>query len=109
MLINLNEIQEVTMPGMNNGTGAMSARMFMDEHEKIILCAIHAGGSIGLHRHDSSDDINYVISGTGKAVCDGVEENLYQGVCHVCKKGSVHSIVNTGSSDLIILTVVAER
>lgn len=109
MLINFNEITEMTIPGMNNGTGMMSAKMYMDEGGKVIPCRIHPGGSIGTHSHLTSDDINYVISGTGKAVCDGVEEELCAGCCHVCKKGSEHSIINTGDEDLVLLTVVVER
>lgn len=76
---------------------------------KSIRCAIHAGGSIGLHKHETSDDVNYVLSGTGKAICDGKEESLAPGTCHICKKGSEHSIVNTGEEDLVLLTVVIER
>lgn len=109
MLINFNEIKEVTIPGMNNGTGMMTAKMFMDEQGKIIPCRIHSGGSIGTHRHETSDDINYVLSGSGKAICDGREEILSAGTCHICKKGSEHSIINTGSDDLVLLTVVSER
>lgn len=33
---------------------------------KIIHCSIHAGGAIGLHRHETSDNINYVLSGIEK-------------------------------------------
>lgn len=84
----------------------MSAKMYMSENGKIISCSIHPGGSIGLHRHETSDDINYVLSGRGKAVCDGQEEFLSPGICHVCKKGSEHSIINTGNEDLVLLTVV---
>ena len=62
MLINYNEMTERTVPGMNGGTGEMSARMFTDEQGKIIPCRIHVGGSIGLHRHEISDDINYTYS-----------------------------------------------
>ena len=109
MLIDFSEIEEITIPGMNNGTGTMSAKMFMDEQGKIIPCAIHAGGSIGMHKHETSDDINYVLSGDGKAICDGKEETLSSGTCHICKKGSEHSIVNTGDEDLILITVVVER
>ncbi|MDD2648580.1 MAG: cupin domain-containing protein [Eubacteriales bacterium] len=109
MLIDFNESREITIPGMNNGTGAMTAKMYMDEQGKIIPCTIHAGGSIGLHRHETSDDINYVLSGNGKAVCDGQEEKLAPDTCHICKKGSEHSIANTGNDDLILLTVVVER
>ena len=75
---------------MNGGTGTMSARMFMDEQGKIIPTKIHPGGSIGLHKHETSDDINYVLSGTGKAVCDGQEEILKAGTSISAKKA--HSI-----------------
>lgn len=47
--------------------------------------------------------------GTGKAICDGEEEILTAGCCHICRKGSEHSIINTGSEDLCLLTVVVER
>lgn len=87
----------------------MSARMYMDEYGKIIPCTIHPGGSIGIHRHETSDDINYILSGTGKAICDGEEEVLSAGTCHICRKGSEHSIANTGDEDLVMLTVVVER
>ena len=109
MLLNFNEMKEITVPGMNHGTGTMTARMYPDEQGKVISCAIHPGGSIGPHRHETSDDINFVLSGTGKAVCDGAEEILTAGTCHICKKGSSHSIVNTGGEDLVLLTVVVER
>lgn len=91
---------------MNNGTVEMTAKMFMDERDRIIPCRIHTGGSIGLHKHETSDDINYIISGSGKAICDGIEEFLTEGTCHICRKGSEHSIVNTGDEDLVLLTVV---
>ena len=111
MLIDFNKTKEITVPGMNNGTGMMTARMYMDAQGKIIPCAIHKGGSIGVHKHETSDDINYVLSGNGKATCDGEEEILSPGICHICKKGSEHSIENTSDSDedLVLLTVVVER
>ena len=68
MLIDFNEIKEITVPGMNGGTGKMTARMYMSDEGKIIPCRIHAGGSIGMHRHETSDDINYIISGNGKRI-----------------------------------------
>lgn len=109
MLINFNKIPERRVPGMNGGTGEMSAKMYMDEQSKIIPCRIHPGGSIGLHTQSSGDDINYILSGTGKAICDGTEETLTAGCCHICKKGSQHSIINTGEDDLVMLTIVVER
>lgn len=109
MLVNFNNEKQITLPGMNNGTGMMTAKMYMDEGGKIISCSIHKGGSIGMHKHETSDDINYVLSGVGKAICDGMEEMLVAGSCHICKKGYEHSIINTGDDDLVLLTVVVER
>ena len=109
MLIDFSEIKELTIPGMNGGTGTMSAKLFMDEQGKIIHTEIHPGGSIGLHKHETSDDTNYVLSGTGNAVCDGQEQILKAGTCHICKKGAQHSIENIGNDDLVLLTVVVER
>lgn len=109
MLIDFNEIDEITVQGMNNGDGMITAKMYMDKQGKVISCTIHPNSSIGMHQHQTSDDINYVLSGVGKAICDGKEENLIPGVCHICKKGSSHSIINTGNEDLKILTIVVER
>ena len=95
MRIDFNQIQEMTMPCLHGGPGEMSARF--------------PGGGIGLHSHPTSDDVNFVLLGTGLAVCDGQEEPLEPGVCHICKKGSEHSIQNTGEGDLVLLTVVVER
>lgn len=46
MLINFNKIDETTIPGMNGGTGEMTALMYMSEKGKIIPTKIHPGGSI---------------------------------------------------------------
>lgn len=109
MLIDFNGQKAQAMPGMNHGTGEMSAKMFIGDAGKIIPCRLHKGGSIGMHSHPTSDDINFILSSVGKAICDGEEEPLAAGNCHVCKKGSMHSIVNTGEEDLVLLTVVVER
>ena len=109
MLIDFNKIESMTFPGMNNGTGMMSARMYHNDSYRIIPTAIHPGGSIGNHKQESGDDMNYIIRGTGRAICDGIEEELRPGVMHICPKGSEHSIINTGEEDLVILTIVVKK
>lgn len=99
MRIDFNQIQEMTMPCLHGGPGEMSARFFGGEGGKLISCRIHP----------TSDDVNFVLLGTGLVVCDGQEEPLEPGVCHICKKGSEHSIQNTGEGDLVLLTLVVER
>ena len=52
---------------MNNGTGMMTARMYNDEKYRIVSTVIHPHSSIGLHTQHSGDDMNYIITGHGKA------------------------------------------
>ena len=94
---------------MNGGTGQMTVRMYNDEKYRIIPTTIHRGGSIGMHRQTSGDDMNYVLSGIGKAICDGVEEELKPGSLHICPKGSEHSIINTGNEDLVLKFQFSEQ
>ena len=108
MLIDFNNIEKMTMPCMNDGDGMMTVKMFNDDNYRIIPTRIHRGGSIGLHTQKSGDDLNYIISGAGKAVCDGKEEILTAGTMHICPKGSKHIIINTGDDDLIMLTIVVK-
>lgn len=109
MLIDFNKLKNVKISNLNNGDGAVDAWMYMDNENKIMISRIPAGASIGVHQHITSSEINYVISGGGKAVCDGKEEVLSPGTCHYCHKGSCHSIINDGNSDLVLFTAVAEQ
>ena len=106
MQIDFNSIDEVRIDGMDGGEGTICAKMSMGPKGRFILCRITPGSSIGAHIQKGSVDINYVISGTGYAICDGIREQLKPGVCHVCPKGCEHSIVNDGGCDLVIFTAV---
>lgn len=43
MLIDFNKTKEITVPGMNNVTGMMTVKMYMDAQDKIIPCTIYKG------------------------------------------------------------------
>ena len=91
---------------MNGGDGSVFAKMSLTENTRIVLTRIPPGSSIGKHIQSSGDDVNYVLDGRGKAICDGKEESLVPGVCHICPKGSEHCIINDGKEDLILFTTV---
>ena len=109
MRIDFNDIPEAVIPRMNGGDGSVIAWMHDGDRCRVIVTRMPAGSSIGLHEQASGDDINYVMEGRGRAVCDGVEEPLFPGVCHICPKGSSHTIINDGDSDLVLFTVVSKR
>ena len=64
----------------------MSAKMCSDKNMRTVSCRIHAGGSIGIHKRETGSDINFIISGMGKAVCDGKTNILFRVRARVCKK-----------------------
>ena len=109
MLIDFNQIEAIRGPGMNHGSGEMSAQVFDCEQGKFVITRIHPFGSIGIHEQKLGDDINYVISGTGTAYVDGKEEALYPVCAHLCPKGSRHKIMNTGIDDLLLCTAIVDR
>ena len=103
MLIDFNTIQRLSLPD------GLTGQMYNDDQYRIIKTAIRPGGHIAVHRQDSGDDMNYIIRGTGVAICDGVEEELKPGVMYICPQGSKHSILNTGDADLEMLTIVVKK
>lgn len=107
--MNLIKCRKLPLLHLHAGNGAVSAKMFIQPECKMMISRIPAGASIGLHEHTTSSEINYVLDGNGKAVCDGKEEMLQAGVCQYCPKGSSHTIFNTGMADLVLFTVVTEQ
>lgn len=107
MIINFNEISETEIQHMNNGDGFIGAKMMMTPESKVMYQRLPAGSSIGRHKQTNGSETNYIISGTGTQICDGVEEVFSEGMCIYCPKGSSHSITNTGNSDLILFSVIS--
>lgn len=59
--------------------------------------------------HETSSEVMYFLSGTGKVLYDGVWEPVAPGTCHYCPKGHSHSLVNDGTEDLVTFAVVPEH
>ena len=93
MLIDFNELSEITIPNMNGGEGKVIAKMDVNDCGRFIKTVIPPKSSIGHHLQETNDDINFLKAGT----------------CHVCPKGSTHSIINVGDEDLVFYTVVPQE
>lgn len=109
MIIDVKNLPVVSIPNLNGGVGEIKAQMFSDANGKVMTSLIPAGCSIGLHKHITSSEYNYILMGSGKAICDGKEERLTAGIWHYCPVGSEHSIINDSNADMMLLTVVAEK
>lgn len=102
MTYDFNTATNYPIPNLNGGDGTIFAKVLPCNTGSVMCATIPPGCSIGFHDHAGDTDFNFVVSGTGIAVCDDVEEELGPGKCHICYKGSRHSIRNTGSEDLVI-------
>ncbi len=109
MIIKFDEIKETELKAFYGGEGALIANMYVDEKNKILRGKLVPGATIGLHRHVPSSEIIFILSGKGKAICDGTEEFLSAGDCHYCPKGSEHTLINVGKDDLCFYAVVPQQ
>ena len=109
MVIKFNEIKETELKAFYGGEGALIANMHVDGNNKILRGKLAPGSSIGLHCHATSSEIIFILSGHGKAICDGEEENLTAWDCHYCPKGSEHTLLNVGEDDLCFYAVVPNQ
>lgn len=70
---------------------------------------LEPGASIGYHTHCDNEEVYTIMSGTGLYTEDGEEAEARAGDVFLCKKGSSHGLVNTGSEALVISAAIARR
>lgn len=109
MIINFNELEETILPHFNGGEKEFKARMLVDQKNKILYGTLEPGASIGMHTHDTSSEIIYILQGTGKVLYDNGEETVSTGLCHYCPKGHAHSLINNSEKELIFFAVVPQQ
>ena len=109
MVVKFDEMQEKELDSFYGGNGVFRAKMLVDTQNKILQGKLSKGCSIGLHRHETSSEIIFIISGIGKSIFDGKEEMLSAGDCHYCPKGSEHCLINIGEEDLCFYAVVPNQ
>ncbi|MBQ8293315.1 MAG: cupin domain-containing protein [Bacilli bacterium] len=107
MKIELEKLPIKTMVNFNGGEKELSANMFIDDAgNKIFLGKLVPGASIGMHKHETSCEIIYVLKGKGKVLYNDTEESVVEGDCHYCPKGHSHSLINNSDEDLEFFAVV---
>jgi len=112
MLIEFDKMETAVIPHMRGGEKQVSAKMYTDELGKIMRGRLIPGATIGMHTHDTSSEIIYILSGKGKILYDGGSEPLEAGSCHYCPKGHTHSLMNDspeGGEDLCFFAVIPEQ
>ena len=109
MLIDFSAMETEVIPRFMGGEGEIHAQMHVDERNRILHGILPPGCTIGLHTHETSSEIVYILSGTGKVLYDGRYEPLKAGDCHYCPKGQAHSLINNSDGDLEFFAVVPQQ
>ena len=108
-MIDFKNMPDTILPRFKGGEGQLTAKMFADDANRILYATLAPGHSIGLHTHDTSSEIMYFLAGKGTVTTDGVAEIVSPGLCHYCKKGSAHTLVNDGEEELVFFAVVPQQ
>ncbi len=108
-MIDFDRVEETVTEKFRGGEGVFKARMVVDERNRIMKAVLPPHSSIGMHCHETSSEIIYILSGVGTVVHEDVTEQLPAGSCHYCRKGESHSLSNRHEEDLVFFAVIPEQ
>lgn len=115
MTIRFDEIEISRLPNFKGGEKEFAAHMFFDGTNRIFKGYLEPGASIGLHTHEDSCEVIFIISGNGSIMEQepgGAPEtrSVSSGECLYCPKGHTHSLMNTSNDEeLVFYAVVPEQ
>jgi quercetin dioxygenase-like cupin family protein len=108
MIIDFKNQEAQILPRFKDGEGELIAKMHTDADGKILYGRLKPGSSVGFHKHVTSSEIIYIISGKADFIYDEGREYEEAGGIHYCPKGHSHSMINNGTEDLVFFAVVPE-
>lgn len=109
MIIDFKNLQGTEVEKMRGGEGSVKLVKFTDEKNTIVRITIPQNSSIGLHTHETDQEIIYVISGKGKCLEDGVVYDLLPGQSNYCAQNKNHSISNPYEENLELFAVITKQ
>lgn len=74
------------------------------EHTQVVIMSIPPGTDIGMETHPDNDQVLYLVAGEGKVILNSVEAPYLTGDLVLVPAGTEHNFVNTGTTDLKIIT-----
>lgn len=115
MIIRFDKMETTVLPNFKGGEKEFSAKMFFDGTNRIFKGTLIPGASIGIHTHDDSCEVIFILEGCGTILEKepGNEHSDSHGVkagdCLYCPKGYTHSLINTSEADLVFYAVVPKQ
>lgn len=116
MILDFNEMGVTVLPNFKGGEKEFAANMFFDGTNRIFKGRLIPGATIGMHTHDDSCEVIFILEGSGTIVErePGAETETVSpvsaGDCLYCPKGYSHSLQNTtDEGDLVFYAVVPKQ
>ncbi|MBQ8812439.1 MAG: cupin domain-containing protein [Bacteroidales bacterium] len=110
MIIRPVDIETAKLENFKDGEKHLEAKMFFDGTNRILTRAkLVPGASIGMHTHDDSCEVIFILEGNGSIIEEGIKKAVQAGDCLYCPKGGSHSLVNDSDADLIFCAVVPKQ
>ena len=116
MKIRFDEMEVTVLPQFKGGEKEFAANMFFDGTNRIFKGRLVPGATIGMHTHEDSCEVIFVLEGNGTIVertPESQDETILPvsaGDCLYCQKGNSHSLRNTAEEgDLVFYAVVPKQ
>ena len=116
MIIEFDKMDVTVLPNFKGGEKEFAANMFFDGTNRIFKGVLVPGATIGMHTHDDSCEVIFILSGRGTIVeKDPAAESetvspVGAGDCLYCQKGHAHSLQNNSDEgDLVFYAVVPKQ
>lgn len=72
---------------------------------QLVVMSLKPGEDIGEEVHEKVEQILFNLSGEGKVILDGVEQEFKPGDVVIVSPGTKHNFLNTGADNLKIYTI----
>lgn len=80
--------------------------LYTGKHSQLVLMSLKPGEEIGMETHPKNDQFMRIEKGYGKAVIDGHEYQLKDGVSVLVPAGAKHNIINTSEAEKMKLYTI---
>jgi len=80
--------------------------LYTAKHSQLVLMSLEPKEEIGMEVHPDNDQFFRFEKGQGKAIIDGNEYDLTDGVAVVVPAGAEHNIINTSDTDKLKLYTI---
>ena len=116
MIIRFDEMELSVLPAFKGGEKEFAANMFFDGTNRIFKGRLVPGASIGIHTHDDSCEVIFILEGKGTILEkepgkeEGTTQTVTSGDCLYCPKYYTHSLMNIAEEgDLVFYAVVPKQ